>query len=303
MRVFLLEKNERKPYMDMIPDLSLDGGLFLAAYMDDDVDGTVHAGESVAGVLYANGKDEDLFIRYIFVDEDFRRRGVARTLLSSLYTMAGPLLSDRILISFVEDDATKDLTAFFDAMGYRKYNMGIQSCFLLCDAYEAIEKFGNHKIKVNIQKFCDLDSKSFYALSDRLNEKVEKQRKEDNNKNVNAIPVVHDMFWKPIEDKGSYLDESVVAFSPEGTPLGCVLFKPVSETEILLDYLCIFEKNGGTIVMNMLQAATACISDVYNIKTRILCHTINSASSGLLGKLKIRGLEELGKVSVLVQEL
>lgn len=297
MRVLLLEKNGRKPYMDMIPDLSIDGGILLAAVLDDDdIDNNVKAKDSVVGVLYAVGNGFDLLIRYIYVDEGFRRRGVARTLMKTLYTMAQPLLSERILSSFVLDDLTKELWDFFSAMDFEEYRAGSQSGFLIGDAYDVFEKYDRPAVKCNISKLSDMDSKSFFALSDRLNEKIKEQRKEN-------MPISGDMFWKPVKNKGDYLDESVVAFSTEGEPLGCVLLCPLSDSEVILDYMCTFEKNRGALLLDMLKTVTAYVSEVYPIKTRILCHTINSASERILKKLNIPRVENLGKVSVMVQEL
>ncbi len=111
MNISVVTKEARSEFLDMVPGLKPEGGLLLAAYEENE--GAVEA--PVSGVLYADGEDTDLAVKYLYVAEEKRHLGIGRQLLSSLRVMAAPLGVERILASYAKEKDTSDLDVFFTA--------------------------------------------------------------------------------------------------------------------------------------------------------------------------------------------
>jgi GNAT superfamily N-acetyltransferase len=287
MNISVVTKEARSEFLDMVPGLKPEGGLLLAAYEENE--GAVEA--PVSGVLYADGEDTDLAVKYLYVAEEKRHLGIGRQLLSSLRVMAAPLGVERILASYAKEKDTSDLDGFFTACGFAEHGAGGLSAISLGDAFDAVDGMELEWKAGDLVFLKELQSKHFYALADMLSDRVY-AGDEDTSKT-----------WLPLKNRDLYMPESVIALEEDGTPAGCLMFIRLSEKEVLLDYLCTFKNNQGRLLMAMVCAGTNALFDSCRIDSKILCHTINSVSAGLLKKLPFRKVEDLGDVVVFSQEI
>ena len=276
MRIFIVEDEAREEYAPVLPEdlraLFLADELLLIAAADE-TDGTVR------GVLAADISDEEWDIVWLYVDEDYRRQGIASGMISLLTELMPVLFASRIEAAYSRRGETPEsLDAFFDAIGAEVtetddlYRTTVKS---VCESVP--EKAGS--AGGSVVPLSELPSYEWDEVKKRIYERAEAQEPQD----AEDDPP---LFLDPGEPSSYDGDVSLVCITGERHPLGVVL---LSEREggIVLDYLTLLQNGTAskTALIDMIGSAAKKAEKKYGADASFFVNPVNKGSKKLFDKL------------------
>lgn len=211
------------------------------------VDGTA------CGVLAAQEAETVLDIRYLYVAEEYRRRGVATTLLEGLHIIGREARMDGELCQYVDNEATRELDACFSGNRFER---------------------DEEENPVYVAAFEDLSGRFFGQAEPEGDGQGKTETKESLlGPGVKAVPLsaVTARTWNqflgelerlPNEDgtvpdldvKYLYDQEASFLLMKRGEPEGCILLEK-QEEDYILSYFCILKKAVPAEMMGLFRAS------------------------------------------------
>lgn len=239
MRIYTLKDKEKKSWASVLPDsISLRDSLVMVS-VDDEAENTPLAGIAVFSSVMAGIWSLD----YLLVGENYRRRGVAKSLISYGRFLIKMMGGSQLLSSILDEgdaDALKQclLNAGFTISAERDVNSAFIE--LICDK---LSPYITDSSTAGIVPLSKINKFMWKEISDSL------------------IEMIHeDDLFVPIRETSYYRkDLSMVMLDESGLCKGLILVSDV-DGDLSVDYLWSAARN-GKIAVGLLAAAVMAVKD------------------------------------------
>uniref|UniRef100_UPI00405620BC GNAT family N-acetyltransferase n=1 Tax=Agathobacter sp. TaxID=2021311 RepID=UPI00405620BC len=269
MDITVIRKENQSYFMPLMPEsIWKETDLALGAI----VDGTA------CGILAVSAEEANiLFLQHLFVDEGFRRRGVATALLNELYRIAKESKTDLCYCQYVEDEVTE----------------GIKPC-LTSNSYEQ-EQWKN---PVYVTAFGDLPKKIF------------ERKIKISNGNLSPLSEVTNRAWNGLLKKMEMLpneEGTVPELKPKavydqkvsfllmnnGEAEGCILFEKEEEAYILA-YFCMLKRTASAEMMGLFLASYEAMKTLCSDDTPIYINALTQTAQKMAVQMTEGKAKEVG---------
>ena len=282
MEYHILVKEQTAHYMSVLPDTCSTDRTMVAVAMED--------GE-LFGLLAINVISAMTWeLPFVWVENDARRTGVARTLYEMMISVARAMGISVITASVMVSDDNDGLLRWLKAMYFEEAERSAVYSLRLVQAFVQLErhrpKHVGHTVplsEVKAGQWNALKSILFLLRSDSGVSKSE--------------------YFPDPGDISSYdMEKSFLWMGEDQSPGGCVLLKRVSEG-YLVTYLAAFEDRAGSRTVELLCAAMDAIYDDGDENVHILFHAFNPRVLKLARALVGDRLEKTGDGIFLCREM
>lgn len=262
MRVFLVPEEKNHLYMDVLPrELYEQNPVLLSASESNEA-----GDEKICAVLALGDRDNTLEILYIYVEEEYRRKGIGKAMISFIREISLAFPSDGIYASYVRKQSD-ELDLFFKNCGFSNNDRSK----ILSVPFMDIHDDG---MLINMveepAKICPLEK-----VSARDYDILRKQILRDGD---SADPDQKEVYIQ-IGGRSIYHPKiSRVYYDKKSRPSGCVLCSERKQG-VLVDYLYVRSSISVTvrmkIVLSMLYDVLRCAEDELELGRNIFINAAN----------------------------
>lgn len=203
---------------------------------------------AACGILAATEETEHIMaLEYLFVAEDYRRKGMATALLDGLHEIAKYSGMDLTVCQYALNEEQKDLDLCLDKNLFELD--GVRTpVYRTAFGDLSPQYFGKQPDEKSLKKNVTPLSEVTARMWNRFAEKLEKLPEDE------TAPT-------ELEVKYVYDQDASFLLIKKGEPVGCILFEQL-EDDFLLSYFCVLKEASPVDMMHLFQAS------YQNLKTR-----------------------------------
>jgi len=235
-------------------------------------------GGCACGVLAAEEAEVFLEIRYLYVAEAFRRRGIASMLLKGLHEIGMAARMDGELCRYIDNQSTKELDACLSENLYDR-DEAEDPVYVACFEDLSQRLFAQEE-GAAIKQAVPL-SRVTARTWNRFLESLEKQPGEDG-----TVPDLGVMYL--YDPNASFL------LIKRGEPMGCILFEK-EENDYILSYFCVLGKAAPAEMMSLFRASYQVLKKVCGPKDRIYINTLTAAAEKMVQQMTDQKARPIGQ--------
>lgn len=254
-------------------DRLMDDHIYIGAIEDD----------TAAGVAEFSSEGSILIIENLYVEEQFRRRGIADEMLDKMITSARESGAAGVWVSFVSDDVTN---AFFKKKGF----IIVEDCGFYRIMAEELVNSGMAQKLFSHMKHTEDDKKRIGILKS--------MKKAEANKLKNALIGENCHAAVEMIESLTDLEYSIIVYkTPEKRDVSAILIAELMGDEIIVKYLANISGNPKDFAFILELFRNMIISKNMSSKTLVFC-TADQNTESIISKLAGKELIHAGNMMV-----
>ena len=226
---------------------------------------------AACGILAATEEPEHIMVlQYLFVAEEYRRKGMATALLDGLHEIGKYSGMDLTICQYALNEEQNDLDLCLDKNLFKRDEV-TSPVYRTAFGDLSLKYFGKEPDENSLRKAVLPLSEVTARMWNRFAEKLEGLPKDEAGETELEVKYVYDQ------------DASFLLFK-QGEPVGCILFEQLEE-DFLLSYFCVLKNASPGDMMNLFQASYR------NLKTRcsdsswIYINALTKATEKMVGSM------------------
>ncbi|MBE5926377.1 MAG: GNAT family N-acetyltransferase [Lachnospiraceae bacterium] len=267
MDITIVRNENQEAFENLMPSMFWEKADFVLGAVDEN---------TACGIIAVCEEDTLFNIQYIFVAEEFRRRGIATALIEGIHLMAKECKIDVTYCQYAENADTESLTNCFKKNLFdRDENSSHIYKVLFKDLSVKLLDGKSRMPEDDIWPLAEVTSVVWKSFTYKLNQLAEED----------TIP--------EIEKKANYDQDASFLLMHKGEPVGCILLKKYEESYILSCF-CVFGNVSPMEKMRLFQASYQIMKERCSQDTEITVNALTETTKKMVLSLTDGKAKQVG---------